>query len=99
LMRFSIRWRLTLWNLLALAAMLLGFAGVVYGMMSHALYQQTDRTLLAALRQLEQDPRLPEDPGGRLRYWIDEFKEHENVLGVVYVPDGTVFVRTAEMAA
>jgi heavy metal sensor kinase len=98
-MRWSIRWRLTLWNLLALAAVLLGFAGVVYGMLSHALYEQADRTLLAALRQLDQDRRLPEDPGGRLRYWIDEFKEHENVLGVVYAPDGTVFARTTELAA
>jgi heavy metal sensor kinase len=98
-MRWSIRWRLTLWNLLAVAAVLLGFAGVVYGMLSHALYEQTDRTLLAALGQLEQDPRLPEDPAGRLRHWIDELKEHENVLCVVYGPDGTVFERTTELAA
>src|SRR5947207_13741384 len=98
-MRWSIRWRLTLWNLLALAAVLVGFAGLVYGMVSHALYAQTDRTLLTALRQLGQDPQLPEDPGGRVRHWIDEFKEHENLFGVVYALDGTVFMRTQELAA
>src|SRR5438094_9203631 len=38
-MRPSIRWRLTAWHTLALAAVLVGFAVTVYGMLSHALYQ------------------------------------------------------------
>src|SRR5262245_13601434 len=98
-MRWSIRWRLTLWNLLALAAVLLAFAVVVYGMMSHALYQQTDRVLRSALGQIDQDARLADDPRGRLRHWIAEFQEHENVLCVVYGSGGGVFERTTELAA
>ena len=54
-MRWSIRWRLTLWNLLALAAVLLGFAGLVYGLAAHALYEKTDHDLAAAAQLLEQD--------------------------------------------
>ena len=44
-MRVSIRWRLTLWNTLALAVMLACFAALVYGLLRHALYEQTDRAL------------------------------------------------------
>src|SRR5207248_6864777 len=55
LMRLSIRWRLTLWNTLALAVVLLGFSGLVYGLLARALYASMDRSLLAEFRELEQD--------------------------------------------
>jgi hypothetical protein len=51
-MRLSIRWRLTLWNTLGLAVMLLAFAALVYGLMRHALYEQIDHKLMAAWGQL-----------------------------------------------
>jgi heavy metal sensor kinase len=97
-MRLSIRWRLTLWNTLALGVLLLGFCVLVYALMAHALYEQLDRALQAESRQLEQDERLPSDPEQRLRYWIDEFKEHENFLCVVYDTRGHVYLKTLEMA-
>jgi hypothetical protein len=50
-MRLSIRWRLTLWNILALGLVLLGFAAAVYGLTARALYEQLDDRLLAGLRQ------------------------------------------------
>ena len=33
-MTLNMRWRLTLWNTLGLAVMLLAFAGLVYGLLS-----------------------------------------------------------------
>ncbi len=95
----SIRWRLALWHTLALAVVLSGFAAAVYALLAHALFQQADRTLQSAFRQLEQDPRLAADPGDRLRYWVEEFKDHENLFCVVYGPDGGVVERTRELAA
>jgi heavy metal sensor kinase len=89
--RLSIRWRLTLWNTLALAGVLLGFAALVYALMAHALYEQVERPLRSGFRQLERDERLT--------YWVQELKEHNNIFCVVYGPDGQVRARTEEMAA
>ena len=60
-MRLSIRWRLTLWNTLALAVVLLIFAAMVYGLVRHALYEQVDHKLETAWQQLRQDDRLKTD--------------------------------------
>lgn len=97
-MRLSIRWRLTLWNTLALAVVLACFASLVYAMLQHALYEQTDRVLKAGLALLRGDPRVEADPDTRLRYWLEEFKEHQNLFAVVYLPDGTLQARTTELA-
>jgi two-component system, OmpR family, heavy metal sensor histidine kinase CusS len=99
-MSLSIRWRLTLWNSLALAVVLLGFAGLVYGLLHRALYQQVDRKLRAGLHQLNTDPQLAGDGlDDRLRHWIYELFEHERVFGAVYTPEGQLRLRTEELAA
>jgi hypothetical protein len=85
-MRLSIRWRLTLWNLLALAVVLLGFGALVYELLEHSLYQRLDRSLWAELDELRHDPRMSSDRDERLRHWLYEFKEHENIFCVVYRP-------------
>jgi heavy metal sensor kinase len=98
-MTLSIRWRLTLWNTLGLAVMLLAFAALVYGLLRHALYEQIDRRLLGALGQLEQDQRTAAKPDERLRYWIYEWREHENLAAVAYDAKGKVWERTEQLAA
>jgi heavy metal sensor kinase len=98
-MGLSIRWRLTLWNLLALAAVLLGFSSLVYVLLVRALYQQVDDKLLAGFRVLERDPRMRDDSDGRLRYWIHELHEHDDIFAVAYDSEGRVHARTEEMAA
>jgi heavy metal sensor kinase len=97
-MRLSIRWRLTLWNLAVLAVALVGMGGLVYGLMRQTLYQRLDRSLQTELEELQHDSRLASQPEQRLRHWIYEFKEHENVSCVVYRPDGKIFLRTEELA-
>jgi two-component system heavy metal sensor histidine kinase CusS len=97
-MRLSVRWRLTLWNTLGLAVMLLAFAGLVYALLRHALYEQIDRKLLGAFGQLEQDWRTAAEPDERLRYWIYEWREHENLSAVAYDAEGKVRARTEELA-
>jgi heavy metal sensor kinase len=98
-MRLSIRWRLTLWNTLALAVVLLGFAALVYALLAGALYEQIDHKLLAGYQRLERDERLSEDRDGRIRHWIDDQWKHERVVCVVYDAQGKVHARTAEVAA
>jgi heavy metal sensor kinase len=98
-MRLSIRWRLTLWNTLALAVVLVSFGALLYGLLGQALYERIDRSLLAELSELEQDHRMTEQRTERLRHWIYEFKEHENIFCIVYDSAGKVQERTVELPA
>jgi HAMP domain-containing protein len=98
-MRLTIRWRLTLWNLAALAAVLLGFAGLVYGLVAHTLYENTDRALTAGAQLLENDSRLAVEGESRLRYLIHELHEHQDLACVAYAADGSVGGKTDELAA
>src|SRR5260370_24724223 len=98
-MRLSIRWRLTLWNTLALAVVLIGFSALVYGLLAEALYEGVDRSLLAEMNEMEKDDRMANQRDERLRHWIYELKEHENILCVVYDSTGQVHERTVELAA
>jgi heavy metal sensor kinase len=98
-MRLTIRWRLTLLNSLGLTVMLLAFAGLVYGLLRHALYGQIDRKLLDAFGQLQQDAGLATEPDARLRHWIYEWREHENLSAAVYGTEGNVRERTEQLAA
>jgi heavy metal sensor kinase len=96
--RLNIRWRLTLWNALALAVVLAIFAGLVYLLLRRALYEQTESLLTAALGQLQSDPLVAGDADARLDHWAEEFKDHQNLLCVVYRPDGSVQARTPGLA-
>jgi heavy metal sensor kinase len=92
--RLNIRWRLTLWNALAVAVVLAFFAGLVYVLLRRALSEQTESILAAALAQLQSDTLIAADTDARLDHWAEEFKEHQNLLSVFYRPDGTVQART-----
>jgi two-component system heavy metal sensor histidine kinase CusS len=94
----SIRWRLTLWITLALAVVLTCFAALVYGLLRHALYEQTDRYLQAGFALLRGDPRVESATDERLLYWIEEYKEHQNLLCVIYRADGALHARTEGLA-
>jgi two-component system heavy metal sensor histidine kinase CusS len=96
--RLNIRWRLTLWNALALAVVLAFFAALVYALLRRALYEQTESLLAAAFAQLQSDPLVADDTDARLDHWADEFKEHQNLLCVIYRPDGSVQARTPGLA-
>src|SRR5438105_4061781 len=91
-MRLSIRRRLTLWNTVALAAVLLAFGGLVYGLMHHALYERVDGSLTTAWQELERNPDQ------NLAYWIKEAKEHQNLLCIVYGSGGGIVAHTEELA-
>jgi heavy metal sensor kinase len=95
--RLSIRWRLTLWNTLAFAALLACFAGLVYALLRGALLAQLDRSLESALGQLANDPRAAAAPEARLRYWIEEYKDHLGLWCAVYA-NGALHSRSAGMA-
>jgi heavy metal sensor kinase len=95
----SIRWRLTLWNTIVLAVVFVGFGALVYGLLARALYQGIDRSLRAEFQELEEDPLLARNRDERLRYWIRELREHENIFCVVYDAEGQVYERTADLAA
>jgi heavy metal sensor kinase len=92
-MRLSIRWRLTLWNTLAVALVLLAFGALQYGLLTRALYQRLDRSLGEQLQTLRTKGE------SRLEYWIEEFYEHEKTFCVIYRPDGQVRSRTEVLAA
>jgi two-component system, OmpR family, heavy metal sensor histidine kinase CusS len=88
--RMTVRWRLTLWNALGVAVVLGGFAGLVYGLVARATYQQADRTADTGFRLMATDPKLAADPDRRIGYWVHEFDEHMGVLAAVFRADGSV---------
>src|SRR5262249_1601904 len=111
-MHFTIRWRLTLWNTLALACVLLLLGSLVYVLLlrtrqriDHALEERVthalehmDQSLNQTFKQLQDDGRLADDPATRIKYWIFEFKEHNNIFAVVYDAAGKILFRTEELA-
>jgi hypothetical protein len=78
---------------MALAIVLLGFSALVYGLLTHALYERIDRALLSQLQELEEKSDLD------LAYWIKEAKEHQDISCVVYDAEGNVYQRTEELPA
>src|SRR5262245_34412502 len=92
-MSLSIRWRLTLWYTLVLAAALCGFSSLVYGFLARALAQGTDRALQSAYREVKHDTLLASDEA-RLHHRLAEVKKHENIACVVYDPEGKVLAHT-----
>jgi heavy metal sensor kinase len=98
-MGVTIRWRLTLWNVLGLAVVLGGFAALVYALLARAHYQRIDRSLLAEFQELQEYDGAAGPERERLRHWIAEAKEHENFSCVVYDSEGKVYERTDEFPA
>lgn len=88
-MKQSIRWRLTVWNAVGVAVVLVGFAALVYWFAGRAFRQQADRTADAAFRLVETDPRMATNPAERAKYWVHEFDEHMGVPAAIYGPDGS----------
>jgi two-component system heavy metal sensor histidine kinase CusS len=94
--RLTIRWRLTLWITLALGVTLTCFAILVYGLLRQALFEQTDRSLQNALGQLKGDPRANTATEERVKYWIEEYKDHLGLFCVVH-RNGAPFAWTTEL--
>jgi heavy metal sensor kinase len=92
----SVRLRLAVWNALAFGALLAGFAGLVYALAHRAAYGVVDQRLAGCLAQLARDERNVADPA-RLRHWVGEFWEHEQVGCVVFDRAGRPEVRTEEL--
>lgn len=88
-MKQSIRWRLTVWNAVGVAVVLVGFAALVYWLADRAFRQQADRTAEAAFRLVETDPHMATNPAERAKYWVHEFDEHMGVLAAISGPDGS----------
>jgi len=96
--RLSIRWRLTVWNTLAVAVLLVVCGLLVYAMLRQAMYKQVDRLLESQFEELREDRQMAADYETRIPHWVQEFKEHVNVFAVVYDSRGQVFARTHELA-
>jgi len=95
--KLSIRWRLTLWNTLSVAALLVVCGLLVYGMLQRAMYRQIDQLLESQFEELREDRRMATDHESRIPHWVHEFKEHVNVFAVVYDSQGQVYARTEEL--
>jgi len=96
--RLSIRWRLTLWNTVALAVLLVAIGSLVYVLLRQAMYAQLDRTLQAQYHELEQDDRMEADYEARLKHWIEEFHDHVGVYCVIHDAEGNLYTHTEQLA-
>lgn len=93
-MTLSIRWRLTLWNTLSTAAVLIVFAVIVYWSLRRAFITQVDRNMESAFGQLLNDRKLANETEPRMLHWVEELQDHLNVLSVVTFDDGQEFARS-----
>ena len=91
-MRLSIRWRLTLWNTLAVAVVLVAFGALQYGLLSRSLYGGLDRSLREQLDTLEARRE-------GLAHWVEDLWELKKTYCIVYGPGGTVRVKTDGLSA
>lgn len=96
-MSLSIRWRLTLWNTVALALVLTTLASLVYGLLHRAFLNQADRLLNSSLTLLQNDPRVHGNTAERIAYWVEEFEEHQGLACVISRRDGTVREQTPNL--
>lgn len=60
--RFSIRWRIALWNALAFAIVLIGFGILVYSLLRNTHYDQLDRSLLSRFEEISSFPAAIDEP-------------------------------------
>ncbi len=81
--RLSIRWRITLWNTAAFAAVLTGFGVLVYSLLRETHYDQVDRTLESRYREVVKDENLAANPEERFRFWVRKFGKHIEMFGIV----------------
>ncbi|MEX1041647.1 MAG: ATP-binding protein [Pirellulaceae bacterium] len=80
--RLSIRWRITLWNTLAFAVILIGFGITVFLLLLQTHYQQVDRQLSNRLERIQQDPQLATAGVARLETLLHEHGGHTHSLGL-----------------
>ena len=72
----------------------------------HAIFEERvtdalkskDWSLVQSLQKLQNDSKLPSDPGTRIMYWIVEFKDLNDEFCVVYDRDGKIWYCTEDMA-
>ncbi|MBP1769323.1 MAG: hypothetical protein H6P97_203, partial [Candidatus Aminicenantes bacterium] len=81
----SIKFRLTLWYLIAIVILLVVFGTVAYYLLSKNLYRNLDESLRARVIELEGSIKIE---GGRV-----EFEQKVNELVMVYDADGALIQR------
>jgi heavy metal sensor kinase len=91
-MHLSIRWRLTLWYVLALAIVLIAFSALVYGLLANALQRRVDHVLMTESEEAR------EHAAQDLPDWIRETYEHEKVACVIYDGAGSVLLDTPTLS-
>ncbi|MBX3445026.1 MAG: HAMP domain-containing protein [Planctomyces sp.] len=68
----SFRWRMTIWNAVAFAAVLIAFGFLVYGLLHRVHLDQIDAALDRRAAEIAADPRLAEDSPAALQAWFEE---------------------------
>lgn len=84
----SIRWRVTFWNTLAFAIVVVGFSVIVYSLLRQTHYNQLDKQLVARLDELLNDPELQMQPAQRLNFWFHKPGKHVEIKGIAFTKSG-----------
>lgn len=96
----SIRWRMTVWNTIAFAIVLVAFGILVYSLLRQTHYDQIDRALTMRYRELTNDDRVTNspDPAARFQHWVAKFGKHVEISGVVRDDDGKTIAQSEDLA-
>ncbi|MEX0936944.1 MAG: HAMP domain-containing protein [Pirellulales bacterium] len=94
--RFSIRWRITLWNTAAFAIVLLGFGILVYVLLRQTHYDQVDRLLRSRATELvDEAGRGTREQ--RFQSLVHDLSGHLEMLGVVTDAKGNVLAHADQL--
>lgn len=86
----SIRWRMTVWNTIAFAIVLVAFGVLVYSLLLRTHLKQVDRALASRLAHLQQLARAENDPEPPLRRWTKSLHKQPSLTELVFDAAGNV---------
>lgn len=95
----SIRWRMTLWNTLAFALVLVVFGIAVYGLLRRTHLQQIDRGLTARFDELARLVGADDRAEAQLRRWMEGLQKHPSLTFVVCDSQGSLVVHDPRLDA
>ncbi|HBJ34325.1 MAG TPA: hypothetical protein DDZ51_06080, partial [Planctomycetaceae bacterium] len=81
--RLNIRWRLTIWNALAFAFILVAFGIGVYQLLRQAHFDMLDKSLKNRLVTLEESLQEGSSVEDAIRDWVGKFGEHSDYFAFV----------------
>lgn len=95
----SIRWKVTFWNTVAFAIVVICFSLLVYSLLRQTHFDQMDEQLAERMDQLLNDPEVERRPEQRLDFRFHKLGKHVEIKGIAFARDGKLVAAAEGLAA